>query len=159
MGYGALLFATALTDASIVAVLDSREARPALTALAREVMTVAAAERVAVMGFNGYDPAAFGGSGTAPAIEASFDAMVAFNRRSAKTHTGVWRDIAVHHRKTECDAQFAPILALARRQGVAVPTLERLVALMRDVESGVRPQAWVNLERLAGEQKVDAHSL
>ena len=146
MGYGALLFATALTPASIVDVLDSREARPALTVLARDVM--AAAEHVTVMGFNGYDPAAFGASGAPPAIDASFDAMVAFNRRSAKSHTGVWRDIAIHHRQTECDAQFSPILRLARRHGVAVPHLERLVAVMRDVENGVRPQAWENLARL-----------
>ena len=148
MGYGALLFATALTEASIVDVLDSRDVRPALTALARDVMAVAAAERVAVRGFNGYDPAAFGADGTPQAIDASFDAMVAFNRRSAKTHTGVWRDIAIHHRKTECDAQFGPIMTLARRHGVAVPHLERLVAVMREVESGVRPQAWDNLARL-----------
>ena len=74
--------------------------------------------------------------------------MVAFNRRSAKTHTGVWRDIAIHHRQTECDAQFGPIMTRARRRGVAVPHLERLVALMREVERGVRPQAWDNLARL-----------
>ena len=162
MGYGALLFASALTKASIVEVLDARDARPALTALAREVMAVAAAERVAVMGFNGYDPAAFGASGTIQAVDASFDAMVAFNRRSAKTHTGVWRDIAIHHRRTECDAQFAPILNLARKHEVPVPHLTRLIALMHDVESGVRPQEWENLARLAGrpaERTTDAHSL
>jgi len=162
MGYGALLFATALTEASIVDVLDSREARPVLTALARDVMAVAAAEQVRVMGFNGYEPAAFGPNSTAAAVDASFDAMVAFNRRSAKTHTGVWRDIAVHHRKTECDAQFGPILALARRRGVAVPTLERLVAIMQEVERGDRPQSLDNLSRLAAgspENVADAHSL
>ena len=57
-----------------------------------EVMAVAAAEGVTPMSFNGYDPAAFGANGTAAAIDASFNAMVAFNRRSAKTHSGVWRD-------------------------------------------------------------------
>src|SRR6185437_4710750 len=75
MGYGALLFAGALTPASIVEVLGSRDARPTLTALAREVMAVAAAEGVTPMGFNGYDPAAFGPQGTGAAIDASFDAM------------------------------------------------------------------------------------
>jgi 2-dehydropantoate 2-reductase len=150
MGYGSLLFASALTPASIVDVLDSREARPVLTALAREVMAVAAAEGVTPMGFNGYDPKAFAPSGTRAAIDASFEAMVAFNRRSAKTHSGVWRDIAIHHRKTECDAQFAPILELARRYKVAVPHAERLVSLMREVESGARPQAMDNLLRLHG---------
>jgi 2-dehydropantoate 2-reductase len=162
MGYGSLLFATALTEASIVDVLDSREARSALAALAREVMAVAAAEQVAVMAFNGYDPAAFGPAATSQAVDRSFDAMVAFNRRSAKTHTGVWRDIAIHHRKTECEAQFAPILALARRHGVPVPHLDRLVALMAEVESGARAQAWDNLARLgtpAAETRTNAHSI
>ena len=150
MGYGSLLFAGALTPASIVEVLDSRDARPALTALAREVMAVAAAEGVSSMGFNGYDPAAFAPNGDSAAIDSSFDAMVAFNRRSAKTHSGVWRDIAIHHRKTECDAQFAPILKLARRSGVAIPHVERLVSLMREVESGARAQEMDNLSLLNG---------
>jgi len=150
MGYGSLLFASALTPASIVDVLDSRDARPVLTALAREVMAVAAAEGVTPMGFNGYDPIAFGPNGSAAAIDSSFDAMVAFNRRSAKTHSGIWRDIAVHHRKTECDAQFAPILKVACRSGVAIPHLERLVLLMREVESGARPQEMENLAFLKG---------
>ncbi|HEY2906303.1 MAG TPA: 2-dehydropantoate 2-reductase [Vicinamibacterales bacterium] len=162
MGYGALLFATALTNASIVEVLEARDARPALTALAREVMAVAAAERVTVMGFNGYDPAAFGQAASAHAIDASFDAMAAFNRRSAKTHTGVWRDIAIHHRQTECDAQFAPILRLARKHAVLAPGLERLVSLMREVETGARPQEWENLTRLPADavaMRTDARSL
>jgi 2-dehydropantoate 2-reductase len=148
MGYGSLLFASALTPSSIVDVLDSRDARPILTALAQEVMAVAAAEGVMPMSFNGYDPAAFGANGPAAAIDASF-AMVAFNRRSAKTHSGVWRDIAIHHRKTECDAQFAPVVKLARRRGIAIPYVERLISLMQDVESGARAQADDNLDRLA----------
>jgi 2-dehydropantoate 2-reductase len=149
MGYGSLLFASALTPSSIVEVLDSRDTRPVLTALVREIMAVAVAEGVMPISFNGYDPAAFAANGTAAAIDASFEAMVAFNRRSAKTHSGVWRDIALHHRKTECDAQFAPIVNLARRRGIAIPHLQRLIALMQEVESGARPQALNNLERLA----------
>lgn len=148
MGYGSLLFATALTPASIADVLDSRDARPALISLAREVTSVAATAGVTPMGFNGYDPAAFGQRGDRAAIDRSFDAMVAFNRRSAKTHTGIWRDIAVHHRQTECDAQFAPILQLARQSGVAIPHVERLMSIMHEVESGARPQSMENLARL-----------
>ncbi len=150
MGYGALLFAGALTPASIVEVLGSRDARPTLTALAREVMAVAAAAGVTPMGFNGYDPAAFGSNGTGAAIDESFDAMVAFNRRSAKTHSGIWRDIVIHHRKTECDAQFAPILRLAQQSAIAIPRVECLVLLMREVESGARPLTLDNLAQLGG---------
>ncbi len=141
MGYGAMLFASALTDDSIVDVLGDPAARPLLTVLAREVAAVTAAEGVTAMGFNGYHPPAFApGVDDPAALDASFDAMVAFNRRSAKTHSGVWRDLAVHHRKTETDAQFTPILEAAARRGVAVPHLQRLVALMHEVEAGTRPR-------------------
>jgi 2-dehydropantoate 2-reductase len=151
MGYGALLFASALTPDSIVDVLASQDARPVLIELAREVMTVAALEGVTPMGFNGYDPAAFGPHGTDATIDASFDAMVAFNRRSAKTHSGIWRDIAVHHRKTETDAQFAPVMDIAERNGIPTPRVRRLIELMRDIEGGSRPQVADNL-RLIGLQ-------
>lgn len=149
MGYGSLLFASALTPASIVDVLDSRRVRPQLTALAQEVMAVARAERVVAMGFNGYDPEAFGPGGVQAAIDASYDAMVAFNRRSAKTHSGIWRDIAVHHRPTETEAMFGPVKRAALRHGIGVPYVDRLLVLMRDVESGVRAQAWETLDLLA----------
>ena len=149
MGYGALLFAGALTDASIVETLEADDVRGVMTELAREVMRVAAAEGVTPMGFNGYDPAAFLPGGTDAAVAASFVAMADFNHRSAKTHSGVWRDIAVHGRQTETDAQFGPVLAVAHRRGVAVPALRRMVARMHEVESRQRPLAWDNLASLA----------
>ena len=148
MGYGAMLFAGALCDESIADVLDSREARPILDRLAAEVLAVAAAEGVRPLGFNGFEPAAFGPSGDPAARAASYDAMVAHNRGSAKTHSGVWRDLAVRKRKTEVDAQFSPILARAEAHGVAVPATRRLVDTMHEVEAGRRPQAWATLMRL-----------
>ena len=57
--YGALLFATALTDDSIADVLADRRFRPTLAELGREVGRVAAAERVSLEAFNGFDPHAF----------------------------------------------------------------------------------------------------
>ncbi len=148
MGYGAMLFAEALTDASIVETLGDPGVQPVLTALAREVMEVAAAHGARPVGFNGFDPAAFVPGADPAAARASFDAMVAFNRRSAKTHSGVWRDLAVHHRKTETDAQFVPILRIAAAHGLAVPHLRRLVELMHAVEDGELPRAWENLAAL-----------
>ncbi len=148
MGYGALLFAGALTNASIVDSLLAPDARPALIELAREVTQVAAAEGVTPMGFNGFDPDAFSSAASPTAVDATFAAMVAFNQASAKTHSGIWRDLAVHHRKTEIDAQFGPILRIARRRGIPAPAIEALVELMHEVESGDRPLAWSNLLEL-----------
>ena len=41
--------------------------------------------------------------------------MVAHNRRSAKSHSGIWRDLAIRKRKTEADAQILPIVEFGRK--------------------------------------------
>lgn len=141
MGYGAMLFATALTDESIADVLADPAAQDALTALALEVSAVATAEGVAQLGFNGFDPAAFSPTGSSEARARSYEAMVTFNRKSAKARSGVWRDLAVRNRKTEVDGQFQPILMLAAQHRVATPLLARLVDLVHDVEDGRRQRS------------------
>ena len=154
MGYGAMLFASALCNESIADVLDAREARPILDELAAEVLAVARAEGVTPLGFNGFDPVAFGPGGDAGARAASYEAMVAHNRGSAKSHSGVWRDLAVRKRKTEADAQFGPILARAEAHGLQVPLTRRLVEVVREVEQGDRPQAWATMMRLGEVSRV-----
>ncbi len=146
LGYGALLFATALTDDPIADVLDNSAHREVLTDLAREVMQVAAARRVTPQGFNGFDPTAFRPGGDA---SASFDAMVAQNRRSAKTHSGIWRDLAVRRRPTEVDAQLGPIADAGRAVGVPTPLVRQLTAMIHEIERGQRPLTRDNLDELA----------
>ncbi len=148
LGYGALLFATALTDDSIADVLEQPAYRPMLTALARELTDLADAQGVDPKGFNGYTPAAFR-SGAAPEeTAASFDAMVAHNRTSAKTHSGIWRDLAVRKRKTEVDPQLTRPIAIGAEQGHAMPLTRKLVELIQDIEAGRRPLAWETLDAL-----------
>lgn len=148
LSYGALLFATALTDASIADVLASKEHRPTLIALAQEVVRAARARDIKPEAFDGFDPAAFGDDVPDTWAPASLDRLVNFNRKSAKSHSGVWRDLAVRKRKTEVDAQIAVISELAREVGVATPLVDRLVELVHDVEEGRRPQSWDTLSAL-----------
>jgi 2-dehydropantoate 2-reductase len=148
LGYGALLFATALTNASICEGLDAREPRPLLRALAGEAVEVATRLKVACLGFNGYDPAAFAPGASDAAADASFDAMVAHNAKSAKTHSGIWRDLAVRKRRTEADAQLGPIVTFGEQVGVKTPVTSNLIALIHEIEDGTRPLAWENLDEL-----------
>jgi 2-dehydropantoate 2-reductase len=150
LAYGALLFATALTDDSIADVLASEEHRPVLVELAREVMRVAEAKGVRTEAFDGFDPAAFHPDETDAVAHESLDRLVTFNRASAKSHSGVWRDLAVRKRKTEVDAQIAPIAAVGAEVGVDAPLVRRLVELIHDVEEGRRPQSRETLGDLAG---------
>lgn len=149
LGYGAMLFAQALGQASIADCL----ANPALFQLWRDIgaeaVRVGLAEGAKLRGFNGFDPQAFAPGATAAAAQASVDAMVAFNAGSAKTHSGVWRDLAVRKRQTEVDSQIAPISRIGARHGIACPRIDRLVAMIHEVEAGTRPMTDANLLELA----------
>ena len=148
LGYGALLFATALTNESIADVFAMRRYRPILTALASEIVAVTDALGIRSEGFNGFDPAAFRAGAPAGAADRSFDAMEAHNRRSAKSHSGIWRDLAVRKRKTEVDPQIGPIVEEAARQGSAAPITAALIGLIHDIEEGRRPLALETLDAL-----------
>ncbi len=147
--YGALLFATALTDDPIADVLAAPAYRPVLTRLAHEVAAVSRAEGVELEGFNGFDPAAFRPGAPAAETANSFDAMVAFNRRSAKSHSGIWRDLAVRKRRTEVDAQLGPVVEAGRRHGLPTPVTAAVVAGIHDVEEGRRRLTRDTLDAIA----------
>lgn len=155
MGYGAMLFASALTDETIADVLNADDVRPILRGLAREVLAVAHAEGVRAEGFNGFDPRAFEPDAGEVDDTASFDAMVRFNRASAKARTGVWRDLAIHNRPTEIRAQYGPILAAAERHGVSVPLLRALTRRIEAVEEGRLSRDWETLAGLAADADAD----
>jgi len=148
LGYGAQLFATALTNDSIADALADPAYRDLYIELAREVMRVARAKGITPEGFNGFDPHAFAPDAERGIAERSLDEMVAFNRRSAKTHSGIWRDIAVRKRRTETDAQLGPIVTLGAEAGVPTPIVSRLIALMHEVEDGRRSQSHETLDLL-----------
>lgn len=141
LGYGAMLFATALTPDSMADNFADPARAPAFAALGREVMAVAAARGVKPRGFNGFDPDAFLPGAPESAARASIAALAAFNRKTAKTHSGIWRDLAVRRRRTEVDAQVGIVARLGREAGVATPALEALAELIHDIEDGRRDQS------------------
>ncbi len=150
--YGAMLFANALTDDSIADGLARPEHRDLYVSLAREILAVAAARGVAPEAFDGFDPSAYLPEAPAGSAERSLDALVAHNRQSAKTHSGIWRDLAVRKRPTEVDAQLGTIVRLGVESGVATPLTARVVELIHDVERGARPQALDTLHALRAQR-------
>jgi 2-dehydropantoate 2-reductase len=149
LAYAALLFATALTDDSIADVLESSRDRPLLRSLAREVLDVAAAQEVRPEPFDGFDPVAFSAAASEGATDRSLDELVLFNRASAKTHSGIWRDLAVRRRPTEVDAQLGVVSELGRTCGVPTPLLNELVEQIHQIEAGTRSSSRENLRELA----------
>lgn len=148
LGYGAMLFAQGLGELGIADCLARPELLPAWRALGGEAVAVALAEGVRPRGFNGFDPDAFRPGAPEAAARASVAAMVAFNRPSAKTHSGVWRDLAIRKRRTEVDVQIAPIVEIGAWHGLACPAINKLVTLIHEVEQGRRALSDDNLLEL-----------
>jgi len=155
--YGAMLFATALTNESIADALAMPRYRELYIALAREILAVAQARGVSPEGFDGFDPASYLPLAPAGAAERSLDQLVAHNRKSVKTHSGIWRDLAVRKRRTEVDAQLGIIVTLGTQAGVQAPLTARLVELIHEIESGARAQSLETLDALAATIPNAAH--
>ncbi|MDT5026939.1 MAG: hypothetical protein QOE61_3365 [Micromonosporaceae bacterium] len=89
--YGAMLYVGAVSDLSIADTLEGPAWRPLMLAVAREVLAQAP---VRPESFDGFDP---------EDLEGSLARLVTFNRGSAKSHSGIYRDLMVRKRKTEVD--------------------------------------------------------
>lgn len=148
LAVGAMLFATALTDASIADAFASSRHQDLFLAIPREVLAIAQAHGVTPEPFDGFDPQAFLPSATPETSRRSLAEMEAFNRRSAKTHSGIWRDLAVRKRKTEVDEQLGPILTHAAEAGQEAPLVAKIIDLIHDIEAGKRGRDWDNLDIL-----------
>ena len=148
LAYGAMLFATALTTDSMTANFEDPQRFVVFDRLAREVMAVAAARGVVPIGFNGFDPACFAPGASDAGARTSIAALAEFNRYTAKTHTGIYRDLAVRKRKTEIDPQIGVIAELGREVGVPTPAISCLVALIHAIEDGRKPMAFSTFSEL-----------
>lgn len=148
LAYGAMLFATALTNDSMTVNFADPRRFIAFDRLSREVMATAAARGVRPIGFNGFDPSAFAPGAPEEGARASIAALAEFNRHTAKTHSGIWRDLAVRKRRTEIDPQIGVIAELAAEAGVETPAIRTLVRLIHAIEDGTKPMAFETFAEL-----------
>jgi 2-dehydropantoate 2-reductase len=148
LAYGAMLFATALTMDSMTENFADPRRFIVFDRLAREVMAVAKARGVTPVGFNGFDPAAFAPGAPEAGARDSIAALAVFNSKTAKTHTGIYRDLAVRKRRTEVDPQIGVIGALGQDAGIETPAIRQLVSLIHEIEDGVAPMAFETFARL-----------
>jgi 2-dehydropantoate 2-reductase len=126
--YGAMLWAGAVSDLPIAEHLVHPRYRPVMIAIAREVLDQAP---VKVECFDGFDP---------DDLEGSLDRLAEFNRRSAKKHSGIYRDLMVRRRKTEIDEML---------RDVSGPIFDKVAEIIHDIEQGRRTCEVANLDELA----------
>jgi 2-dehydropantoate 2-reductase len=126
--YGAMLWAGAISDMTIVEHLEDPRYRPVMIAIAREVLAQAP---VRVESFDGFDP---------DDLEGSLDRLAEFNRNSAKKYSGIYRDLVVRKRKTEIDEVLRDING---------PVFNEVARIIHDIEEGRRVNERANLDELA----------
>lgn len=132
--YGAMLYAGAVSDLSIADSLEDPRYRPLMLAVAREVL---AQSPVAPEGFDGFDP---------NDLEGSLDRLVEFNRRSAKSHSGIYRDLMVRKRKTEVDDLLRDLKG---------PLTTYVGELIHAIERGERTCEVANLDLMATYERTE----
>ncbi len=130
--YGAMLYAGAVSDLSIADSLEDPKWRPLMLATAREVLAQAP---VRPESFDGFDPAD---------LDGSLARLVRFNRESAKSHSGIYRDLMVRKRKTEVDDLLRDLNG---------PLTTYAGELIRAIERGERTCEVANLELLAAYER------
>lgn len=132
--YGSMLFAGAVSDLSIADHLELPQYRPLMLAVAREVLAQAP---VTPLGFDGFDP---------DDLDLSIDRLVAFNRGSAKSHSGIYRDLMVRRRTTEVAEQI---------EILSGPLTHYVGALIHAIERGERTCEVANLDLLAAYERLE----
>jgi 2-dehydropantoate 2-reductase len=144
--YASLLFGTALTGATIDKAVTDPRSGPVLVALVREAMGVADSRgvRLEALGEE-FQPDLFRKAGWREAVEP----VAARYRAQLKNRTGMWRDIAVRHRRTEVDCLVGATVAKGRELGIEMPLNKLLLQMVHELEEGRRAMGWANLDELA----------
>jgi Asp-tRNA(Asn)/Glu-tRNA(Gln) amidotransferase A subunit family amidase len=79
-------------------------------------------------------------------LPGSLSRLADFNRRSAKSHSGIYRDLVIRQRKTEAEAVLGPL------QGVLIRRIAELIAA---IEAGERTCCRQNLDLLAAYERLE----
>jgi 2-dehydropantoate 2-reductase len=159
LAYANMLFATALVDEPIADVI---ERFPSLMVeLVREMCEVANTEGVSLERFDDFDPAVFyPRADVSPGVtKQSLGTLIERRRSDPKNKTGIWRDLAVHHRKTEVDEQLGIAVSIGCARGLAMPLTHTLIRMIHEIEAEERGMSWSNLEALASECSTESAPL
>jgi 2-dehydropantoate 2-reductase len=144
--YASVLFGTALVDAPVHEIVRRPDCGEALFRLGQEALRVPDAKGVRLERLEDFWPEEYRGDDWRPAMErvaVHFEGQI-------KVRTGVWRDLAVRHRRTEVDCQAGELVRQGAEVGAELPLNRRLIELIHEVEEGRRPMSWENLPTLIG---------
>lgn len=148
MALGAIYFATATTNTDVTKLYAIPRYREIFGQLAGEVVAVCEVLGVRMETIDGFDPKVFrsDSAGNQAAIASTWKGQVNYWNRHDNKRTGIWRDLAVHKRKTEVDRLIGAIIETAHSHGLATPHLNRLLTVIKQIETNKLKQKLNNLK-------------
>jgi 2-dehydropantoate 2-reductase len=149
LGFVAILYGTTVGMSPLAVLLRDPQFFPLWHGLARELMAVAGAEGIDPEPFDDFDLTTFHPDAP-PDLARRCLAITAAGIAgpNAKPHSGMWRDLNLHKRRTEIDAQLVPIVRLGRRHGLPCRLLDRVCSTIHDIEAGRRVQSDATIHEL-----------
>jgi len=139
-----LLFATTLVDAPIYEVVRRAGAAEVIYQLVAEATSVPLGLGIRLEELHGFQPVAYLGEPGAETLEK----VARFYEGQTKVRSGSWRDIVVHHRRTQVDCLVGALVAKGIGLGLPLPLNRKLVAMIHELETGARQMRWDNFEDL-----------
>jgi 2-dehydropantoate 2-reductase len=146
--FNTLTSATAAGLSPMAVLIGRDDLRPIWRGLYQEVLAIAFAQGIKPRQFALYDPMAFAPGAPPEAEEAFIHTLVTGPTNKSKPHSGMWRDLAIHHRQTEVAALLEPIARVGDQRGLKTSLLHGVVAMIREIEQGKRAQDDANLVEL-----------
>lgn len=151
LAYGAILTATATVDETMEHLIADHQNRELFVEIGTEVLQVAEQLNIQAEAFDDWDPAIVCTPNKErdwDVIHAQFDQLVKRLQTYKKKKSGIWRDLAVHKRKTEVSEQLEPVIEKGEQLKLALPLNRKLLEMIRELESGKRKMGYHNLDEL-----------
>jgi 2-dehydropantoate 2-reductase len=150
LSYAGLLYATALVDETMAAVVRRIEVREVLMELCSEILEVAAREHVTPLGFDDWEPGLVypKDQRNNETLNDQLEKLATRMNANKKKKSGIWRDLAVRKRKTEVDYHLVPIIQLGEKYGLRLPLTSLLTQRIKDLENGTKQMSWDHLLEL-----------
>ncbi len=147
--YGAMAFVVSSVDATVPELLDDELGKLLAMRASQEAFLIGSSQTERLERIGEFRPLDFA-PGRDEAASAMLDEMASGMRGAIKQHMGIWRDLAVNHRRTEVDMQTGVIVDYGRRTGIPTPVNAATLQIIHEIEQGTRDMSWENLEAIAG---------
>ena len=141
------MFATGITHLLIPGGMEYGPTQETIACIALEAMQVPEKLGIELVSFDDFRPDLYRQGRFKEALQVTADHY----RPMVKNYTGLYRDLAVRHRKSEIDGTVGVTVQMGEKLGLSLPLNKKLVDRVKEIEAGRRTICTENLMELKAE--------